>query len=210
MDETSNTPDSPSDTNGAGAIPDEDYGGYGGLQELDYARRQYELDMAGHVPIDPASDPTSAGNQSAGVPVAPGEAHQVTLKQRGPVCVRDHAGTPLAGASYVLVVNGSPIEAHTDEQGWIGPVPDDATEVELYVGHAAYRLALNAAEADALTTAQSILNALGYSAGPLDGQAGPRTKSAISYYQRDKKLAISGSADDATMSSLRAQHLLPG
>jgi len=51
-------------------------------------------------------------------------------------------------------------------------------------------------------SAQSALNAQGYSAGSEDGVAGPSTQAAIRKFQADKGLAQTGMLDSATKSAL--------
>ncbi len=50
--------------------------------------------------------------------------------------------------------------------------------------------------------AQDALNALGYDAGPADGVMGRRTKQALSAFQRDRGLPVTGTADQRTLSEL--------
>lgn len=51
---------------------------------------------------------------------------------------------------------------------------------------------------------QENLNALGYNAGPADGDMGRRTQSAISGFQHDRVLAIDGQPTEELLASLRA------
>jgi hypothetical protein len=50
---------------------------------------------------------------------------------------------------------------------------------------------------------QQRLNELGYGAGPADGLYGPRTRNAISSFQRDNRLHIDGTADVVLLQQLR-------
>jgi peptidoglycan hydrolase-like protein with peptidoglycan-binding domain len=49
---------------------------------------------------------------------------------------------------------------------------------------------------------QAVLNAAGYSAGPADGALGPRSRTAISRYQSDNNLAVTGDVNEALLASL--------
>jgi peptidoglycan hydrolase-like protein with peptidoglycan-binding domain len=51
---------------------------------------------------------------------------------------------------------------------------------------------------------QSQLVALGYDAGPLDGQFGAKTHAAVVAFQRDKTLAMDGVVGPQTASALAA------
>jgi peptidoglycan hydrolase-like protein with peptidoglycan-binding domain len=53
--------------------------------------------------------------------------------------------------------------------------------------------------------AQEALRAQGISPGPIDGRMGPRTRAAISDYQRRENLPVTGTLDDATMSKLNVR-----
>lgn len=53
-------------------------------------------------------------------------------------------------------------------------------------------------------SAQQALNARGYNAGAVDGVMGPTTESAVRDYQRAQGLAVTGTLDQATLSSLGA------
>lgn len=53
-------------------------------------------------------------------------------------------------------------------------------------------------------TAQSLLNQLGYDAGPPDGVAGPRTLRAVAAFRLDQKLAGTTEIDDALIAALQA------
>jgi hypothetical protein len=165
--------------------------------------------MEGQVPsgAGASSAQASTAMDAGGLPVAPDEANQMTVRRRGPVCICDYAGVPMRGEPYLLVINGDAKTGATDEQGWIEWI--DTTTVasaDVYIAHTAYHFVFQDDPTDPVTLGQSMLNALGYSAGPLDGNAGPRTKSAASYYQVDRGLTVTGDFDDATLAKLKADH----
>jgi predicted component of type VI protein secretion system len=60
-----------------------------------------------------------------------------------------------------------------------------------------------------LAEAQKLLTALGYQPGPADGSMGKRTVDALSKFQRENKLPVTGKLDAATSEALRSAKL-PG
>ena len=53
--------------------------------------------------------------------------------------------------------------------------------------------------------AQGALKTQGFDPGPIDGRMGPRTKAALTDYQRKNDLPTTGMLDDATMSRLNVR-----
>ena len=53
--------------------------------------------------------------------------------------------------------------------------------------------------------AQEALKNQGFDPGPADGRMGPRTRSALSDYQRKNDLPVTGRLDDATMAKLNVR-----
>lgn len=53
--------------------------------------------------------------------------------------------------------------------------------------------------------AQEALKNQGFDPGPVDGHMGPRTRAAISDYQRRENLPVTGMLDDATMAKLNVR-----
>jgi hypothetical protein len=181
-------------------------GGDGSPHDLDAERRAYERRMDQVVPPPEGSETEGAGGESRAA--APNETNQVPMRTRGPVCVRDYNGEPVRLKPYTIVINDEGTEGHTDEEGWIEAVDPSVTEAVLYVGDAGYTLKFGEEPSDPTTLAQSMLNALGYSAGPLDGEAGDRTKAATAYYQRDNGLEINGELNEDTVGRMKEQHRL--
>lgn len=64
------------------------------------------------------------------------------------------------------------------------------------------QLAWSQAALDELRAVQQALQSRGYDVGPIDGIAGPRTKTAIEEFQRKQGLPVSGGSDEATMRAL--------
>jgi hypothetical protein len=52
---------------------------------------------------------------------------------------------------------------------------------------------------DVVADAQNQLSRLGYATGPVDGEIGPMTQSAIAAFQRDHRLSITGQLDPSTL-----------
>ena len=53
--------------------------------------------------------------------------------------------------------------------------------------------------------AQQALKTQGFDTGPIDGRMGPRTRAALSDYQRKNDLPVTGMLDDATMTKLEVR-----
>jgi gas vesicle protein len=56
-----------------------------------------------------------------------------------------------------------------------------------------------------MRAAQEALKTQGFDPGPIDGMMGPRTRAAISDYQRRENLPVTGMLDDATMAKLNVR-----
>lgn len=54
-----------------------------------------------------------------------------------------------------------------------------------------------------VTSVQQELNRRGYDAGPADGALGPKTRSAISTYQSDARMPVTGDVSESLLASLR-------
>lgn len=138
-----------------------------------------------------------------GYPIAPNLTNRVFVRCRGPLRLRDHAGQPLVNAEYTLILDGKSFRGRTDEDGWIAWFSRSGiTKVELYVGSAGYTLEFGDIAKGSVAGGQAMLNALGFSAGPLDGDAGTRTKSATAYYQMRRYLPMTGELDANTLALL--------
>ena len=73
------------------------------------------------------------------------------------------------------------------------------------IEHARYGAAQQGTSHTAMSETEQVqewLNDLGYDAGPTDGIPGPRTRSAISEFQRDNDLVVDGIAGPATRAAL--------
>jgi len=124
----------------------------------------------------------------------------------------DRENQPRAKISYVLTIDGVVCEGFTDGRGELRqPIPPNAMkgtllirdereeeEVELLLGWV-----------DPVTEVSGIqarLSNLGFNCGPVDGNLGPRTQSAIAQFQRQNDLQPSGEPDEATRKLLRDLH----
>jgi hypothetical protein len=170
---------------------------------LDSLRTYYEGAMT---PDDlPAPGADAAGHIR---PVAPTTTNTVTICPRGLICILGSDGSPLSGQPYALDAGGTLTLGSTDGRGWIELV--DVTGISngtLHVGEVAYALTFGPDLVDETTLAQSILNALGYSAGPLDGNAQERSRFAVACYQFDKSMPVTGQVDDATLAALKTDFI---
>ena len=178
--------------------------------EPDTDRQDYETAMANALTDAQRRALVGAGVAPSGVtPLAPDEAHSVTLCRRGTIRLHDHRGDPLANASYLLVVGDTCTPGMTDDRGWIQWIDTTTvTSATLHVGEHAYAITFASPPSDPVALGQSQLNALGFSAGPKDGNLGGRTEGAILYYQRSRGLPVTGAFDDATIASLKKDHVI--
>jgi peptidoglycan hydrolase-like protein with peptidoglycan-binding domain len=60
----------------------------------------------------------------------------------------------------------------------------------------------NDADQDRVRAVQRALQEKGYYAGPIDGIAGPKTRSGVREYQQDERLAVTGKVDEKTAERL--------
>ena len=119
--------------------------------------------------------------------------------------VHDLQDEPLGGVAYTLEVGSRVIEGTTDRKGWIEPFdPAGASEATLEVDDLTFNIELREA-ANEVERAQAMLNALGFGAGPLDGDLGTRTRAALEAYQEARYLKVSGELDDTTLRTLSAE-----
>jgi peptidoglycan hydrolase-like protein with peptidoglycan-binding domain len=123
---------------------------------------------------------------------------------------------PFANFRYELKVDRQTFEGHTDQDGKLeqeipaeakdgavilyksGGDNDIAAIIPLNFGH------LNPVED--ITGLQSRLNNLGFECGKADGILGPKTKAALSEFQRKHELPETGEPDPSTREKLRRIH----
>jgi len=122
-------------------------------------------------------------------------------------------GAPVAEAPYTLEVAGQTIEDITGVDGMIeAAIPGDARRGKLKVRWRGtlleYDLSLGRVDPiDTVSGVQQRLNNLGYTCGGADGVFGPRTKSALTRFQRDNEISNpTGEPDGATREKLKEKH----
>ncbi len=149
------------------------------------------------------------------VSVSTGSLHRFTVQRpraRLKVQIVD-LGKPRANEPFVLVVDrNTELSGKTDGDGWVDqPLPSLARMAKLTVGEGdaavTYRLVLR--ELDPVTEVSGVqarLRNLGYGEVPMDGEMGPVTVGALSAFQRDHSLDVTGKPDQATQDKLKEQH----
>nr|WP_319515696.1 peptidoglycan-binding protein [uncultured Cohaesibacter sp.] len=75
---------------------------------------------------------------------------------------------------------------------WVATTPEQLAKANKRLG----------ADPNVIAKAQSMLGALGYNAGPADGQMGPRTRTAIRNFQEIAGLKVTGEIDAALLEAL--------
>lgn len=127
-------------------------------------------------------------------------------------------GKPRSGEGYELEYDqGSKFDGETDDDGFVdqplpigaksailrmlpeaeeGEEPDqEPEEYELVLGHLDPH--------DEPSGVQGRLRGLGYYFGEVDGDVGPQTRAALQRFQKVEGLAVTGEADEATITALR-------
>ena len=154
-----------------------------------------------------------------GIPVATGRDHTIPIERPGNV-LRLNVGSlsgrePLAAQRYTLTVGERTYESRIPESGVIEHwIPTDAETAELAVHFASADQAsqtwdLKIGHLDPVNTVSGIqgrLNNLGFSAGPVDGDAGPLTEAAVKRFQTRHGLVVDGIAGPITQRTLQSLH----
>jgi len=116
-------------------------------------------------------------------------------------------GQPRANESYVLEVDGNPIEGKTDGDGRIEHfIPNDASSGRLLIngGKEIYPLRLGRLDPlELISGVQQRLKNLGYNCGGEQGELGEKTKEALKKFQAEHKLNETGEPDAATKAKLK-------
>ena len=119
-------------------------------------------------------------------------------------------GQPRANVGYELTVDGRTRRGATTETGYLQEwVPAAAVEGRLKLDddEKVYTVRFGHLDPeDSVAGAQQRLNNMGYEAGPVDGEAGPRTLAAVRRFQADRELEETGELDEATADALRRLH----
>jgi len=121
----------------------------------------------------------------------------------------DDADQPIADADYQLDIDGKLFEAKTDGKGMVEQfIPPGARHGRLRVPLHNLEIELPLGHLDPVTEiagVQQRLNNLGY-ACPLSGNEDPETAAAVSRFQTDNDLEVTGEANDATRDTLKEKH----
>lgn len=129
-----------------------------------------------------------------------GNTHQIQL--------RGENGKPLGGEYYTIRIDGQTIEGNTDRDGWTELFEiDGAAKVEITSDESTYTIELKKPSND-IEKAQSMLNALGYKSGEINGKLDDATKIAIRAFQRASYLEITGELNEVTMHQLETAFAL--
>ena len=118
----------------------------------------------------------------------------------------DHTGKPLANAKYELHLDDEVYEGMTDAGGWTEKYNTAGVrEGFLHIEGCNYEIIFEGFETNEIKLTQSMLNALGFNAGPCDGIKGRRTTQAIRSFQWERGLTVTGELDDETKRKLKEE-----
>jgi hypothetical protein len=116
--------------------------------------------------------------------------------------LRDLDGTAIANQDYVIRFEGCEEKGKTSDKGLLKhrvPASIDEAEVEMAALGLKVRLGCGRIDPiDTITGFQTRLNNLGFGAGPVDGELGPRTRDAIQRFQTSAGIEETGEMDDQT------------
>jgi N-acetylmuramoyl-L-alanine amidase len=120
---------------------------------------------------------------------------------------------PRRNLRYRLTIDRQPYKTgQSDRQGVIElSIPPNAKSGELVVtdgeGEEFFPLKLGYLDPiNSVAGVQGRLRDQGYNCGPVDGIMGPRTRAAISSFQEDQRLPVTGDLDDDTRTKLHQVH----
>ena len=122
--------------------------------------------------------------------------------------LRDYNQTPLVGCPVSLTLNGKRHESATDGLGLTRLRVCSQSEGLLEAKGHKYQLKFVDSLSSDVADAQSMLNALGFNAGLLDGNLGRRTEDALKDFQRAHGLEPKGQLDQPTSDKLRSEHVI--
>jgi N-acetylmuramoyl-L-alanine amidase len=147
--------------------------------------------------------------KSKSLALATGQKHRIVVKRptvRLRVRLRDRDGAALANLDYTLEFAGGNAKGRTAGDGLIEQaVPASIKEATVEIATLNLKLRLSCGTldpVDAVTGAQVRLNNLGFDAGAVDGDLGPRSQDAIRRFQEAQGLTASGELDDQTRAKL--------
>ena len=132
------------------------------------------------------------------------------------IMLEDEEGEPLANMEYSLVIGEQTFEGTTDGDGLLEEeISADASEGELTVtldeerGNVEFVWPImigNLDPVEEISGVQARLNNLGYNCGEVNGELNSRTQEALSNFQRQHDLTVSGETDDETREALQQEH----
>ncbi|NBC86649.1 MAG: hypothetical protein GVY25_10710 [Bacteroidetes bacterium] len=121
--------------------------------------------------------------------------------------IQIHDGeTDFSNVAYTVDVGGRTVEGRTDREGWTEPFPlNGAEEMTVHARGHTFQIELANDYQSTLEEVRSQLNALGYSCGDVDGDMGPRTRSAIRAFQKENYLPVTGEVNAVFQRLLRSE-----
>lgn len=115
-------------------------------------------------------------------------------------------GEPRAGESYAITIDGKHRSGELDADGVLEiSIPPSARLAQVRIGNDArvQRLVLGSTDPlSEISGVQARLNNLGFNAGPIDNQLGPKTRAALRGFQERYELERTGEPDDPTRKKL--------
>ena len=133
--------------------------------------------------------------------------YKVADIRRGAICklqIFDHNGKPIANTKYELCLDGVRISATTDGQGWIKEFDSiGIQDCSLQIAGYTYLISFKNEHTEDIVYWQSLLNALGFNAGPLDGIKGRQMTQAIRSFQRQTGLNVTGNINEETKKKMK-------
>ncbi|MBL8175825.1 MAG: peptidoglycan-binding protein [Bryobacterales bacterium] len=125
------------------------------------------------------------------------------------VRLTEHDDEPRVGVNYSVKMGKRTVSGTTDGDGWIrfAVMPDVRKGVISLPDDESYGFEVGTVRpATLLKGVQGRLRNLGYFKGALDGMESEELAEAIRWYQRDRKMAVTGEADAAVMDALESAH----
>lgn len=167
--------------------------------------------------LHPGDEVVIPDRETKEVAAATGRSHRFEVKVPRKMLrlrVLDREGNAVANAPYELEI-GEELRSgkSTNGDGVLEEkIPADAKGASVHFADRTLDLTFGTINPLASTPdggvsgAQSRLRNLGYPVGPIDGKAGPRTRSALGLFQQDQDLDATCALDDATRKKLEQAH----
>jgi hypothetical protein len=117
---------------------------------------------------------------------------------------------PRANKHYILEIDGRLLTGHTDQDGWlVQAIPPNARGGMLTLVDTGEQIPVHLGyldPIDELAGVQERLRNLGYYSGPITNALDEETQRALSAFQRQQQLPLTGRVDAATQQALQAAH----